>query len=342
MRYDEIANTGLKVLEGAKIDNRWLNLGAETQSQNRLNREYMDSLTFEMRLLGSVLADTSTTLFGVTLPAPIMPAALMHGRVLDKLAISDVWRKRSSFSFSVDYMEEIAVGVTDAKSLMWLGVGIGRESEILSRIIEKGAKVVMIVKPLRDKENVLQLMRMREKLGCVAVGMDIDSMFGEKAFDEIEGPHNLGPQSIGDLKEYKAATSLPFIVKGVLSVHDAKISKEEVGADAIVVSTHGGESLDYATPILKVLPEVREAVGKNMCILADSAFRRGTDVLKALALGADGVCFGTLMILAFAAYGRDGIANMLRVLYEELQRAMSLTGCKNILEIDPSIIKFDS
>lgn len=339
MRYDEIVNAGLKVLEEAKIDKRWLNLGAETQSQNRLNREYMDSLTFEMRFLGSALADTSTTLFGVNLPAPIMPAALMHGRVLDKLAMSDVWKKSSSFGFSVDYMEEIAVGVTDAKSLMWLGVGIGKESEILPSIIERGAKVVLIVKPLRDKEKVLRLMRLGEKLGCVAVGMDIDAMFGEKAFDEIEGPPELGPQSIDDLKQCKAATNLPFIIKGVLSVQDAKISKAEIGADAIVVSTHGGESLDYVMPILKVLPEIRKVVGRDMCILADSGFRRGTDVLKALALGADGVCFGTLIILAFAAYGREGVANILHILYEELKRAMSITGCKSVAEIDPSIIR---
>jgi isopentenyl diphosphate isomerase/L-lactate dehydrogenase-like FMN-dependent dehydrogenase len=165
-------------------------------------------------------------------------------------------------------------------------------------------------------------------------------MFGEKQFDEIEGPHTLGPQSLEDLKKYREATSLPFIVKGVLSVQDAKISKEEIDADAIVVSTHGGEALDYAVPILKVLPEIREIVGKEMCILADSGFRRGTDVLKALALGADGVCFGSMIILAFVAYGRDGVANMLNVLYSELQRAMTLTGSKNISEIDPSIIRF--
>lgn len=340
MRYDEIVDKGMEVLQEANIDERWLNLGAETQSQNRLNREYMDSLTFEMRLLDSKISDTSTELFGVNLPAPIMPAALMHGRVLDKLAKSDVWNNRSTFSFSTDYMEEIASGVEDAGSMMWLGAGIGKESEILPRITKKGVKAVLIVKPLRDKKKIVQLISKAQKLGCVAVGMDVDAMFGEKAFDETAGPPSLAPQSIEDLKKYKTSTDLPFIVKGVLSVHDARIAKEEVGADAIVVSTHGGESLDYAMPILKVLPEIREAVGKEMCILVDSGFRRGTDTLKALALGADGVCFGTLVVLAFAAYGRDGVANILHILYKELQRAMTLTGCMNISDIDPTIIRF--
>jgi len=340
MRYDEIVAAGMKALTEANIDKRWLNLGAETQSQNRLNREYMDSLTFEMRLLGSTFADTSTTLFGVNLPAPIMPATLVHGRILDKLTTSDMWKKRSSGSFSVDYLEEIAAGVKEAGSLMWLGAGFSDEMEILRRMIDRDTKVVLIVKPLRDKEKVVKILKEAQSLGCVAVGMDIDAMFGEKAFDEIEGPASLGPQTIDDLRKYKAATNLSFIVKGVLSVNDAKIAKEEVGADAIVVSTHGGESLDYAMPVLKILPEIREAVGRNMPIITDSGFKRGTDVLKALALGANGVCFGNLIVLAFAAYARDGVASMLRVLYEELRRAMTLTGCKNIAEINSSIVRY--
>ena len=328
----------MKAIEEANIDKRWLNLGAETQSQNRLNREYMDSLMFEMRLLGSDFADTSTRLFGVDLPAPIMPAAMMNGRVWDKLTRSELWNKRSSFSFSVNYLEEVTAGVTEAKSMMWLGVH--EENAILPHIIDAGAKVALMVKPLKDKEKACRVVQWGEKLGCVAVGVDIDAMFGEKSFDEIEGPPNLGPQSIEDLKRYKEATSLPFIIKGVLSVRDAKISKDEIGADCIVVSTHGGEAIDYSIPILKVLPEIRKTVGKDIRILVDTGFRRGTDVLKALALGADGACFGSLMVVAFAAYGRDGVANMLLVLYKELQRAMTLTGCKSITDIDPSIIRF--
>ncbi len=338
MRYDEIVAQGLKVLEEAKVDKRWLNLGSESQSQNRLNREYMDSLMFETRVLGSSVASTNTKIFGSNFLAPIMPAALMHGRVLDRLVRSDLWRTRSSLSFRTDYLEEIAGGVTDAGSLMWLGAD--RKTEILPRMLEKGSKIVLIVKPLRDKERVLELVRWGDSLGCVTIGMDVDAMFGEKAFDEYEGPPEFGPQSIDDLKQYREATRLPFVVKGVLSVHDAKVAKEQIGAGCIVVSSHGGEVLDFSVPVLKMLPEIRDAVGREMCVLTDSGFRRGTDVLKALALGANGVCFGNLMVLAFAGYGRVGVHNMLLVLYEELRRAMTLTGCRTVTEIDRSIIKF--
>lgn len=324
MRYDELVNKGLRILRDAGIEH-WLNLGAETQSQNRLNREYMDSLTFEMRLLGDgEWANTRTVLFGVELPAPIMPAALTASRVITKLAMwEDPW------------LELFASGVAQAGSMMWVGMSTPYE---LQRIMDQGAPVVKIVKPYQDNAEILHRIRDAEARGVVAVGIDIDAMYLEKAFDEKPGPPFLGPKSIAELKTFRDATSLPFILKGVLSVHDALIARDEIGADCIVVSNHGGEAIDYAVPILKVLPEIKAAV-PEMTILVDSGFRRGTDILKALALGADGVCLGQLLLLAFVANGAQGVADMLGILTEELRRNMSLTGCKTIEAIEPSILR---
>jgi 4-hydroxymandelate oxidase len=323
MRYDEIMEQGLKIIRNAGIEH-WLNLGAETQSQNRLNRAYMDSLTFEMRLLGSAWADTRTTLFGVKLPAPIMPAPLTHSRVIDRLAM---WRE--------PWLELPASGVADAGSLMWLGQSTTYQ---LQGIMGKGAPVVKIVKPFQENKEILYQSKDAEGRGAVAVGMDIDAMFLEKAFDERPGPAYLGPKTIEEVKSFRAATQLPFIVKGVLSVRDAKIAKDEIGADCIVVSNHGGETIDYTVPILKILPEIRQAI-PELTLLVDSGFRRGTDVLKALALGADGVLFGTLLIVAFVANASQGVADMLRALTEDLKRTMTMTGCKDIASIDPSILR---
>jgi len=340
VKYDEIVEEGLRVFELAKIDKRWLDLGSETGSQNRINRHYIDSLTFEMRILGSDFADTRTSLFGVKLPAPIMPAAIISSRVIEKLTKSEIWQSRTSYSFDLDYMGEFARGVADAESVMWWGTN--SESDLIANAIRDGVKVVLIVKPLRDKEKVLRMVNWAEKVGCIAVGMDIDSMFYEKAYDEYEGPKHHGPQSISDLKRYRRATDLPFIVKGVLSAHDAGIATEEIGADALVVSHHGGEAIDYATPVLQVLPQIRKAVGKKTKLIVDTGMRRGTDVFKALALGADGACFGSLLVLAFTAYGRYGVTNMLQILYGELRRIMSYTGCKTVERINPRVIHFQS
>jgi isopentenyl diphosphate isomerase/L-lactate dehydrogenase-like FMN-dependent dehydrogenase len=105
-----------------------------------------------------------------------------------------------------------------------------------------------------------------------------------------------------------------------------------------VVSNHGGEAIDYSIPILKVLPEIKEAV-PDMTILVDSGFKRGTDVLKALALGADGACFGNLLLLAFVADGAQGVTDMLNALTQELQRNMSIVGCKTIGAVERSIVR---
>jgi isopentenyl diphosphate isomerase/L-lactate dehydrogenase-like FMN-dependent dehydrogenase len=194
------------------------------------------------------------------------------------------------------------------------------------------------VKPLQNNDEILHRIEHAERQGAVAVGMDIDAMYLEKAFDEKPGPPYLAPKSLDEVKEFRAATKLPFVIKGVLSVQDARLSRDEVGAECIVVSNHGGEAIDYSVPILKVLPHIREAV-PDMTILVDSGFKRGTDVLKALALGADGVCIGNWLLLAFIVNTAQGVADMIRALTEELQRDMSIAGCKSIGEIDASIIR---
>jgi isopentenyl diphosphate isomerase/L-lactate dehydrogenase-like FMN-dependent dehydrogenase len=324
MRYDEVVEKGLQVLRESGIEH-WLNLGAETQSQNRLNREYIDSLTFEMRFLGDGRwADTRTTLFGIELPAPLMPAPLTESRVINKLG---KWEE--------PWLEPLAAGVAQAGSLMWVGMSTPEE---LRLIVNQGAPVVKIVKPLRDSAEILRRIQDAEEQGVVAIGMDIDAMYLEKAFDEEPGPPFLGPKSMAEIRAFREATSLPFVIKGVLSVHDALLARDKIGAECIVVSNHGGEAIDYSVPILKVLPEIR-AAAPDMTIVVDSGFWRGTDALKALALGADGVCFGNLLLLAFVANEAEGVADMLGILTEELRRNMSMTGCKTIDTIEPSIIR---
>ena len=116
------------------------------------------------------------------------------------------------------------------------------------------------------------------------------------------------------------------------------LKARELGAQGIVVSMHGGEAIDYSVPVLEVLPEIRSAV-PEMTIFCDSGFRRGTDVLKALTLGADAVGIVTLLVIAVAADGRDGVRTMIELLNEELQRTMSYVGFPNVRELDRSALR---
>ena len=321
MGYREVYEQGLERIRSIGME-PYLDLGAETHSQNRLNRKHMDSFTFEMRMLDSAAADTSTTLFGARLRAPIVAAAICESRILKRLA---PWHP--------PYLEQIAGGLKDSGSMMSTGMVTLDE---LARIVDQGAPVLHVVKPYRDDEMVLRHLEKAAELGCAAVGMDVDVFFLEKAWDEVPGPDVLGHKTVEDMKRYRAATKLPFVFKGVLSAHDARLARE-IGADALIVSFHGGETIDYAMPVLQALPEVRREC-PGMPILVDSGFRRGADVLKALALGANGVGIATLLVIACAGAGREGVRAMMEALYEELERTMSITGCRSVDSIDPSIL----
>lgn len=323
MRYPELVDAGLERIRSAGME-PYLDLGAETRSQNRINREYMDNIVFEMRLLGSRPATAQTTLFGQSLSSPIIAAALCKSRVLEKLA-----------PWETPYLEQIAAGLADAGSMMSTG---DVSLEELARIVDQGAPVLHIVKPYDDEEKIFRHLERAEALGCVAVGMDVDAMFREKAWDEVPGPPYLTHKSVTQLRSYIETTSLPFVIKGVLSVHDA-LACRELGASAIAVSFHGGETIDYAMPILQILPDVREAV-PELTILVDSGFRRGADVLKALALGADGVGMATQLLIACAADGRDGVRAMVEILREELERTMTLVGSQSVDDIDSAFVHF--
>ena len=321
MGYREIYEQGLERIRSVGME-PYLDLGAETRSQNRLNRRHMDSFVFEMRMLDSVQSDTSTTLFGTKLRAPIVAAAICESRILKRLAPWDP-----------PYLEQIAGGLADAGSMMSTGMVTLEE---LARIIDQGAPVLHVVKPFQEDEMVLRHLERAAELGCVAVGMDVDVFFLEKAWDEVPGPAVLGHKTMDDMRRYRAATKLPFLVKGVLSAHDARLARE-LGADGVIVSFHGGETIDYAMPVLQALPAVRREC-PDLPILVDSGFRRGADVLKALALGANGAGIATLLLIACAGGGREGVRAMMEALYEELGRTMSITGCRSVQSVDPSIL----
>ena len=129
-----------------------------------------------------------------------------------------------------------------------------------------------------------------------------------------------------DLEWLLGAASVPVLTKGVLHPDDA-IALKRLGVDGIIVSNHGGRSLDGAPASLAVLPEIRAAVGDDYPLLLDSGIRSGADVFKALALGADAVLIGRLQMYALSVAGALGVAHMIKLLREELEVCMALAGC---------------
>jgi isopentenyl diphosphate isomerase/L-lactate dehydrogenase-like FMN-dependent dehydrogenase len=129
-----------------------------------------------------------------------------------------------------------------------------------------------------------------------------------------------------DLEWLQSVSSLPLLVKGILTDEDARLACEH-GVDGVVVSNHGGRQLDGAPASLDVLPEVVEAVGGRCLVLMDGGIRRGTDVVTALALGADAVMIGRAALWGLAVDGEDGVRRVLELLQAEIELALRLLGC---------------
>lgn len=142
------------------------------------------------------------------------------------------------------------------------------------------------------------------------------------------------------LRELRERWPHTLVLKGILSVHDAERAAS-IGCDGIVVSNHGGRSLDGAISPLLVLPEIRAAVGERLTVLIDSGFRRGTDIIKALALGAHGVLLGRAALYGLAAAGEAGAAHALEILRAEMTRTLALLGCPRLSELSLNLLRPD-
>jgi len=142
----------------------------------------------------------------------------------------------------------------------------------------------------------------------------------------------------GYINEVRKSIKVPLIIKGILTAEDATDCVKQ-GVDGIIVSNHGGRSMDYGPSTLEVLPEIVAAVGGRMPIIVDSGFRRGSDVFKALALGANAVELGRAARWGLGAFGAAGTERLLQIVQEELVAAAAMAGRRTLKEIDKTAVK---
>ena len=283
---------------------------------NQITREYFDSLLVEMRHLDGALPETGLELFGEQFSTPVMTAALSHlGNVRE------------------NGMVQMAEGARLAGAVSWAGMGDEKE---LEDITATGARTIKIIKPYVDNDYILKRIAHAEKCGVMAVGMDIDHAFSGKGKYDVVLGMEMRPKSLEEMKEFVKATKLPFVVKGVLSVKDAEKCLE-AGVKGIVVSHHHG-IIDYAVPPLMILPEIVRVVQKQSPVFVDCGIESGSDVFKALALGADAVCVGRALMGSLQVNGAEGVQEKIASLTEELAGIMARTGASDLSQIDPSVI----
>lgn len=283
---------------------------------NLITREYFDSLLVEMRHIDAVVPSTKLELYGETFDTPIMMAALSH--------LNNVCENG---------MVEMAKGAHAANALNW--AGMGDEAEITA-ITATGARTINIIKPYADNDYILRRIEHAERCGVLALGMDVDHSFGGNGKYDVVLGEEMRAKSLAELKEFINATKLPFIIKGVLSEQDA-YKALEVGAKGIVVSHHHG-IMNYAVPPLFILPRIAKVINRQIPIFVDCGIMSGMDVFKALALGADAVCAGRVIMEPLKKNGSLGVRDQIRKMTEELAGVMARTCSRDLCHIDPSVI----
>ena len=288
---------------------------------NEITARYMDSILISERLIDSVIADTTMEFLGETFDMPVMTPAFSHLKNYNG-------REKTG-------LEEYSIAAKEMNILNFVGM---MENDDFSKILATGAKTIRIVKPYADKGKVKDQMQFAVENGAFGIGMDIDHIFGEEGEDVVIG-EKMAVQTTDMLHRYVESTTLPFVVKGVLSAEDA-VKCADIGAKAIIVSHHHGR-LPYAVPPMRVLPEIKGALdGRDVKIIVDCGIASGADVYKAIALGADAAAVGRSMLPALEKNGVEGVETFLKGVQKELRFVMSCTGFAKVEDIDDSCLYF--
>ncbi len=209
-------------------------------------------------------------------------------------------------------------------TVAWLGDGASPDKylTLLEAVRESEGDAVIIFKPREELEALQARFRAAEEAGVLAVGMDLDSL---RLKTMTQKNQRCRTRNARDLRELRAMTSLPFIVKGVLTVRDA-LAAREAGADAIVVSNHGGRVLDSLPATARVLPGIAREMGEEFPVFVDGGIRSGADVYKMLALGARNVLVGRPLLIAAAGGDEAGVRHHLERYGQELAEVMEICG----------------
>jgi L-lactate dehydrogenase (cytochrome) len=337
--------------------------GAEDERTMHANEEAFAELSFSPRMAtGTTDPSISVGLFGEQLSLPVILAPCGLIRLIHPDGGIGVARAAASqgtisvlSTVAGSPLEEVAASTSGPTWFQLYASDRSGAGELVDRAAAAGYKalVVTVDTPVlgrreRDVRNGVQPPLRISAAGAVRLGPQILTRPGWTwriyrsglRLDSFGGgPSVVSTTSIAsplrwsDVEWIRERWSGPLLVKGLLTASDAERAVAG-GADGIIISNHGGRQLEGAPATLRVLPEVVAAVGDRTVVLVDGGVRRGSDVVKALALGARAVLIGRPYLYGLAAGGEAGVEQILRVLRDEMTRTLSLMGCAGVEELD--------
>jgi isopentenyl diphosphate isomerase/L-lactate dehydrogenase-like FMN-dependent dehydrogenase len=301
------------------------NGAAETKATFYRNPRSFQQYLFRQRIFHDVTdPDISIELFGRTLPIPVITAPVGSFSLIGK-----------------DAEAQVAEGTANVGAMMFTSQAAKFDPWGWRECAK--SPLVFMAYMNRGKEEVSAYAKAAQDLGFAAVGITMDTLKPVKIGDEVpistkDGKPRKGHKStLQDIEWMKQQVNLPLVVKGIMGEQDARAAVN-AGADALVVSNHGGRILDFNRAALEALPEVVEAAGAKVPILLDSGIRSGGDVVKALALGAKAVLAGRPVAWGVAAFGARGVERVFAVFEEEMKRVLCMVGVQSVRELRRDIL----
>ncbi|OMP14182.1 FMN-dependent dehydrogenase [Corchorus olitorius] len=325
--------------------------GAEDQYTLKQNEEAFARIIIQPRILRDVSSiDLSTTVLGFNISMPIMIAPTsMHklanpaGEIATARAASACNTIMVLSTSSTCSLEEVASCCT---AIRFFQLYVYKRRDISAKLVHRaehnGYKAIVLTadsprlgRREADVKNKLIVPQLKNLEGLLSTTFASDGGSGLEALAKGTIDASLCWE---DIRWLKSITNLPILIKGVLTHEDA-IKALEVGVSGIIVSNHGARQLDYSPATISVLEEVVDAVKGKIPVFLDGGVRRGTDVFKAMALGAQAVLVGRPVIYGLAAKGEYGVRRVLEMLKDELELTMALSGCSSLKEITRSHVR---
>ncbi|KAF0912077.1 hypothetical protein E2562_012976 [Oryza meyeriana var. granulata] len=327
--------------------------GAEDEWTLKENREAFSRILFRPRILIDVSKiDMSTTVLGFKISMPIMiaPSAMQkmahpEGEYATARAASAAGTIMTLSSWATSSVEEVA---STGPGIRFFQLYVYKDRNVVEQLVRRaeraGFKAIALTvdtprlgrreADIKNRFVLPPYLTLKNFEGLDLGKMDKSNDSGLASYVAGQIDRTL---SWKDVKWLQSITSLPILVKGVITAEDARLAVHS-GAAGIIVSNHGARQLDYVPATISALEEVVTAAQGRIPVYLDGGVRRGTDVFKALALGAAGVFIGRPVVFSLAAAGEAGVRNVLRMLREEFELTMALSGCTSLADITRSHI----